>query len=117
MIQYLKNLETHIKLYLFFGGLILSMFTFTLKSYITITESLEVIAKNQINLKELNIYKDLTISSFVDKQYEKVLSGNLQDIKQTDMQLLDLYSNNLTLDVDVKYKMNKILELKEVKIK
>lgn len=93
------------------------MFTFTLKSYITITKSLEVIAKNQIDLKELNSYKDLTISSFVDKQYEKVLSGDLNDIKHSDMQLLALYSNNLTLSVDIKYKMDKILEIKEVKIK
>ena len=117
MIEYFKNLETHIKLYLFFGGLIVSLFTFTLKSYITITKSLEIIAKNQIDLKELNSYKYLTISSFVDKQYEKVLSGDLEDIKQSDIQLLSLYSTNLTLNVDIKYKIEKILSMKEVSIK
>lgn len=114
MIQYLKNLESHIKLYIFFGGLIISLFTFTLKSYTTITKSLEVIAKNQIDLKELNVYKDLTISSFVDKQYERVLSGDLDDIKQSDIQVLALYAQNLKLPSDIMYKINKIIETKKL---
>ena len=87
---------------------------FTIKSYIAITKSLEVIQSNQLELTELNLYKDITIGSFIDKQYEKVLSGDIEDIKESDMQVLALYSQNLKLSSDIMYKINKIIETRKL---
>ena len=87
---------------------------FTIKSYIAITKSLEVIQSNQLELTELNLYKDITIGSFIDKQYGKVLSGDIEDIKESDMQVLALYSQNLKLSSDIMYKINKIIETRKL---
>lgn len=87
---------------------------FTIKSYIAITKSLEVIQSNQLELTELNLYKDITIGSFIDKQYEKVLSGDIKDIKESDMQVLALYAQNLKLPSDIMYKINKIIETRKL---
>ena len=87
---------------------------FTIKSYIAITKSLEIIQSNQLELTELNLYKDITIGSFIDKQYEKILSGDVKDIKESDMQVLVLYSQNLKLSSDIMYKINKIIETRKL---
>ena len=87
---------------------------FTIKSYIAITKSLEVIQSNQLELTELNLYKDITIGSFIDGQYETVLNGDVKDIKEYDMQVLVLYSQNLKLSSDIMYKINKIIETRKL---
>ena len=115
MIKFFQNLETTVKLIMFFLTVIGALFVFVIKSYISITESLILIQKNQIEIKEISIYKDITISAFVDKQYEKVLINDLADIKEADMQLLAIYSENLKLDIGLKYKIDKILTESEVK--
>lgn len=114
VLKFFSNLETSIKLVIFFCTVILGFFMFTIKSYIAITKSLEVIQSNQLELTELNLYKDITIGSFIDKQYEKVLSGDIKDIKESDMQVLALYSQNLKLSSDIMYKINKIIETRKL---
>lgn len=114
MLRFFSNLETSIKLCIFFCTIIIGLFTFTIKGYIAITKSLEIIQSNQLELTELNLYKDITIGSFIDKQYEKVLSGDIKDIKESDMQVLALYSQNLKLSSDIMYKINKIIECRKV---
>ena len=114
VLNFFSNLETSIKLVIFFCTVILGFFMFTIKSYIAITKSLEVIQSNQLELTELNLYKDITIGSFIDKQYENVLSGDVKDIKESDMQVLALYSQNLKLPSDIMYKINKIIETRKL---
>ena len=114
VIQFFSNLETSIKLVIFFSTIIGGVFMFTIKSYIAITKSLEIIQSNQLELTELNLYKDITIGSFIDKQYGKVLSGDIKDIKESDMQILALYSQNLKLPSDIMYKINKIIETRKL---
>ena len=109
MIKFFQNLETSIKLVIFFSTIIIALFGFVINSYIKITQSLATIQISQKEIAELNIYKDITISAFVDKQYEKVLKGNMEDLKESDIQLLTLYSQNLKLDVEIMYKINKVL--------
>lgn len=87
---------------------------FTIKSYIAITKSLEVIQSNQLELVELNLYKDITIGSYIDMQYENVLSGDVKDVKEYDMQVLALYAQNLKLPSDIMYKINKIIETRKL---
>ena len=109
MIKFFQNLETSIKLVIFFSTIIIALFGFVINSYLKITQSLATIQTSQKEIAELNIYKDITISAFVDKQYEKVLKGNMEDLKESDIQLLTLYSQNLKLDVEIMYKINKVL--------
>ena len=109
MIKFFQNLETSIKLVIFFSTIIIALFGFVINSYLKITQSLAIIQTSQKEIAELNIYKDITISAFVDKQYEKVLKGNMEDLKESDIQLLTLYSQNLKLDVEIMYKINKVL--------
>lgn len=109
MIKFFTNLETTIKLVIFFFTLISGFFLFTIRSTIKISKSVESINNSQTELEELVKYKNITIGSFVDKQYEKVLKGDIEDIKESDMQVLTLYSQNLVLPTEIMYKINKVI--------
>ena len=109
MIRFFQNLETSIKLVIFFSTIIIALFGFVINSYIKITQSLATIQNSQKEIEELNKYKDITIGAFIDKQYEKILKGDLEDLKEADIQLLTLYSQNLKLDIEITYKINKVL--------
>jgi len=64
--------------------------------------------------KKLTKEEQKKIVSDIDKQYEKVLSGDVKDIKESDMQVLALYAQNLKLSSDIMYKINKIIETRKL---
>ena len=109
MIKFFTNLETSLKLIMFFFTLISGLFLFSIRSTIKISKSVELIHNSQTELEELVKYKNITIGSFVDKQYEKVIKGEVEDIKESDLQVLTLYSQNLILPIEIMYKINKII--------
>ena len=109
MLEWIKNLETNIKLGIFFGTVVISLFSFTLNSYVKITKGLELITQNQQDLRQLILYKDITMSSYIENIYIEVVSDGSRNTTSDEIKILNMYYNNLYLNINDKVKIEQIL--------
>lgn len=110
MLEYLKNIETSIKLAIFFGSIIVTLLAFSINGYNNVSKALVTISENQVSLNELNKFKDIKISIDVACIYDRVIVKGVEDLHEKERQLLTLYLENLNLSIDDKYKIEQILK-------
>lgn len=111
MLEWIKNLETNIKLGIFFGTIVISLFSFTLNSYVKITKGIELITQNQQDLRQLILYKDITMACYIENIYIEVVSDGSRNTTSDEIKILNMYYNNLNLNINDKVKIEQILDI------
>ena len=104
----LSDLENSVKAIIFFGTMVVTGMGFIIRGYNEVNRSLRTLHEGEKIVKELVIYKELTINAFIDKQFEK-FNKDVSDLKRADVDVLSLYHKGLSLSIEQKYKIELIL--------
>ena len=87
--------------------------------YSDLMERIENVEHNKKNIVNLDLYKDLTVKAFVEKQVEKS-KRDPGDLKEADIRLLVQYYkfvefNDITIKSDIESVLGVVKELKNIK--